>query len=149
MFDFGEPLPFDEARARKDAPLLLPAASGLDRSDEVYAGRPPREDGYVPVYGARIELPLLGESGIGLILTELDGGLKTYLAGGNTTGMEEVGVGGEHGYRVPNGVGTASPLGTAESLPGNILIRERDGRAFRLQAAVEKEAAVRIAQSTR
>ncbi|MDQ3302652.1 MAG: hypothetical protein M3518_04800 [Actinomycetota bacterium] len=149
VFDFGEPIPLDEARARKDAPLLLPTASGLDRPDEVYAGRPPREDGYVLVYGARNELPPLGESGIGLILTELDGGLKTYLADAAATGIEEVGVDGKRGYWAPNGVGTTSPLGNAENLPGNVLIWERDGRAFRLQAAVEKEAAIRIAQSVR
>lgn len=146
-FRFGDPVPLTEAR--ESSSLLLPTASGFERPDEVYVGRSPREDGFVLVYGSRDRLSSLGGTGIGLILTELDGDAETFLKNGTTADIEEVDIAGERVYWAPDGDRTTSPLGTAERLPGNVLIWDRDGRAFRLQANVEKEEAIRLAESVR
>ncbi len=148
-FGFGEGIPLREARKLSNPPLLLPTSSGYKRPDEVYVGRPPNQDGFVLVYAPRESSPRLGESDAGAILTELNGGAETYITDTSAAGIEAVVVGDSPGYWSLNGTETTSPLGTAERLPGNVLVWERDGRALRLQADIPRDEAIRIAESVR
>ena len=148
VLDFGRLVSLEEARNHEER-LLLPTASGLERPDEIFVGRSIRKGDFVLVYDARNDLPPLGGMDIGLILTETDGGAKPFLEDGPPTDLERVEVNGERAYWSPDGVGTTPQFGTAERLPGNVLIWIQDGRALRLQANIEKEEALRIAESIR
>jgi hypothetical protein len=149
---FGNRISLREARTRVvAAELLLPETLG--KPDEIYAGKPPNEEGVTLVYGARSGLPSLGDTGIGLVLTELPGGVESaYLPGGERpeAGLERVQVGGKPGYWVPAGRGVPSPIGRAEErLHGSVLLWEREGVALRLEAEIPKQEALRIAGSVR
>lgn len=147
---FGERLSLREARDRSDEPVLLPTTSGLERPDEVYANTP-RTDDFTLVYGARDGLPPLEETGIGLVLTQSAGDVDAYFVDGVTSGagIEEVGVNDATAYWATGEGGIISAAGGTESLSGNVLVWGRDDRAFRLQANVDKQEALRIAESVR
>ena len=146
-FGFGELLPLKEARSREDPRLLVPTASGFERPDEVYAAS--GADDYVLVYRARDYSPALGETDIGLILTETDNDVGAFLENVPPNDLDRVAVAGERGYWSRDVVGTTPPPGTAVNLPGNVLIWERDGRVLWLQANIERDRAVSIAESVR
>jgi hypothetical protein len=148
---FGERISLREAQTRVVAgELFLPK---LGKPDEVYAGKPPNEDGVTLVYGTRSGLPPLGDTGIGLVLTELPGEVESvYFPGGERpeAGLERVQVGGEPGYWVPAGRGVPSPIDrTKERLRGSVLLWERGELALRLEADIPKQEAIRIAESAR
>jgi hypothetical protein len=147
---FGEPITLREARAAQDAPILLPEAMKLGVPDEVYALEPSSGGGVVLVYRSRPGLPPLGDSGIGLVLTERTGDLgSTYLEEARSVnGFEEVNVGGERGYWIPHG-SAPSVVGSAWHPRADVLLWEREGQALRLQADLSKREAIRIAESTR
>ena len=149
----AESITLREARARAGdgAPVLLPRAKELGEPDEVYAlGRPSR-GGVALVYRSRPGLPPLGDTGIGLVLTELTGDLEsTYLEeAGSMKGFEEVSVGGGRRYWVPGGHRLAPPDGRTWRPRAGVLLWEREGRALRLEADLPKKEAIRIAESTR
>ncbi len=137
----------------EDARLAKKARNGdvaaYERPDEVYVGCPPNQDGFVLVYAPRGSSPRLGESDAGAILTELDDGAEAYIKDTSAASIEAVVVGDSPGYWSLNGIGTTSSLGTAERLPGNVLVWERDGRALRLQADIPRDEAIQIAESVR
>jgi hypothetical protein len=149
---FGEPLTLREARTRagSDGPILLPRASKPGEPDAIYAAGPAGEDGVVLVYRARTELPALGDTRVGLLLTELSGDVRsTFLAEGmpDATRFEEVGVGGEQAYWFPDGRHLLSQPGEAERLPGGALLWEREGRALLLRVELTREEAIQLAES--
>jgi hypothetical protein len=143
----GKRISLREARATMDGALLMPRKLGLGKPDEVYAGGPSGKEGVVFVY--REGLPPLGDTGISLVLTEVPGNLEpAYLRGKTTVGseLETVNVDGGPGYwsaagRIPSAMDTR--------LPGPVLLWEQGGVALRLEADVQKEQAVRIAESVR
>jgi hypothetical protein len=143
----GKRISLREARATMDGALLMPRKLGLGKPDEVYAGGPSGKEGVVFVY--REGLPPLGDTGISLVLTEVPGNLEpAYLRGKTTVGseLETVSVDGGPGYwsaagRIPSAMDTR--------LPGPVLLWEQGGVALRLEADVQKEQAVRIAESVR
>ncbi len=139
----GERVTLGEARSRTGAPVLLPRAAGPGEP-EVYAGDP-REDGVTLVYRARPGLPPLGDTGVGLILTERIGGVETeYLP--EERRFERVEVGGEPGYWAPAGRDPSSRSGL---LGGSVLLWEQGDRALRLEADLPEEEAIRVAESVR
>ena len=141
---FGDRITLQEA----DPPVPLPRAPKLGKPDEVYSG----EGGLTLVYRARAGLPSLADSRIGLLLTQLSGGLEaTYLAEEPASGtkLEEVRVHDERGYWFPDGRRVRSQPGDAERLPGGALLWERKGRAFLMRAELSKEETIRIAESVR
>jgi hypothetical protein len=146
---FGDRISLREARAGVAAgDLLLPETLG--KPDEVYAGEPPDEEGVTLVYGARSGLPPLGDTGIGLVLTELPGDVESaYFREGERpeAGLQRVQVGGRPGYWVPAGRGVPSPTG--ERLHGSVLLWEQESVALRLEADIPKQEAIRIAESVR
>ncbi|MCA1687261.1 MAG: hypothetical protein LC714_01370 [Actinobacteria bacterium] len=145
---FGERVTLREARSGTDAPVLLPRAAGLGEPDQVYAGEP-REEGVTLVYRARPGLPPLGNTEVGLVLTERVGGVEmAYFAeeARPESGFERVEVDGKRGYWAPAGRDASSRTGL---LGGNILLWEQGDRAFRLEADLYEEGAIRIAESVR
>ncbi len=107
---FGEQIPPGEADAS------IPRPRALGKPDEVYSD----EGGVTIVYRARTALPALGDSGIGLLLTRLPGGLETpdiAEARPGGTRLEEVRVDGGRGYWLPDGTRLPSQPGEAERLP--------------------------------
>jgi hypothetical protein len=136
----GERISLREARARMDGALLLPRMPELGKPDLVYAPGTSRKEGIVLVY--RGGLPPLGDTGISLVLTEVPGDLEpAYLRGKTTVGskFDRVTVDGSPGYW----------RSAVNRLPGQILLWERGGVALRLEADVQTEQAIRIAESVR
>jgi hypothetical protein len=136
----GEQISLREARARTDGALLLPRTTKLGKPEEIYAGGPSRKNGLVLVY--REGLPPLGDTGISLVLTEVPGNLEPAYLRGKTTveaDLELVSVDGGPGYWSAAG----------QRLPGHVLLWEQGGVALRLEADVQKEQAIRIAESVR
>ncbi len=149
---FGERISLREARAGVVAgDLLLPETLG--QPDEIYASTPPDEEGVTLVYGARSGLPPLGDTGIGLVLTEMPGDLESaYFPRGERpdAGLQKVQVSGKPGYWIFSGHGVPPPIGRAEErLHGSVLLWEREGVALRLEANITKQKAIWIAESVR
>ena len=149
---YGERIPLREAQSRLAGnEPLLPGTGGLGAPDEVYASESPAEEGVTLVYHARPGLPPLGNTGIGLVLTELPGGVESaYLPEGVSAvpaEVEGVSVGDGRAYWVPTGRGVRSPIGRTESLGGSVVLWEQEGVALRLEADVPKREAIRIAES--
>jgi hypothetical protein len=140
----GERISLREAEARMDDALLLPRTPKLGKPEEIYTSP---KDGVVLVY--RDGLPPLEDTGISLILTETPGDIRpAYLRGKTTVGseLERVSVDGDPGYWSAAG---HLPSAMDPHLPGNALLWEQGGVALRLEADVQKEQAVRIADSVR
>jgi hypothetical protein len=144
---YGEPISLREAQTRLGgSELLLPEALGVP--DQVYAGGSSRNGGVVLVYGTRSGLPSMGDTGVGLVLTEVPGSVESaYLRGGTlpVAGAEEVSVGNGRGYWVPAG---RRPPSLADRT-GSVLFWERGGLALRLGADLPKGEMLRIASSVR
>jgi hypothetical protein len=136
----GEQISLREARARMNGALLLPRTTKLGKPEEIYAGGTSRKDGVGLVYSEG--MPPLADTGISLVLTEVPGDLEpAYLSGKSTVKweLERVSVDGGQGYWSAGG----------HRLPGHVLLWEQGGVALRLEADVEKEHAIRIAESVR
>ena len=146
---YGERIPLREARTRlAGRELLLP---GLGEPDEVYANGSSR-NGVVLVYRAGPGLPALGDTGVGLVLTEVPGSVGSAYFRGETPDVavvEEVGVGSGRGYWVPAGRRPSSLTDRGGDLSGNVLLWERGGLALRLAADRPQREVVRIAESVR
>jgi hypothetical protein len=143
----GERISLREARARMDGALLLPRMPKLGKPDEVYAAGTSRKKDVMLVY--RSGLPPLGGTGISLVLTEIPGDVEpAYLRGKTTVGseLERVSVGEGSGYWSSGG---RLPSAMDPRLPGPVLLWEQGGVALRLEADVQKEQAIRIAESVR
>ncbi|MBA3635786.1 MAG: DUF4367 domain-containing protein [Actinomycetota bacterium] len=140
----GERISLREAQARMGGALLLPRTPQLGKPDEIYTSP---KDGVVLVY--RAGLPPLADTGISLVLTEVPGDLEpAYLAGKTAVGskLDSVMVDGHPGYWGP-AEGLPSPMD--RHLTGDVLLWEQGGVALRLEANLQKEQAVRIAESVR
>ena len=146
----GEQITLQEARSRTgDAPLLLPRTKILGPPDEVYAAGPRGTGGAALVYRARFGLPPIGGTEIGLVLTELPGGLaSSYLGATPEAALEAVSVGNMRGYWVPGGRGLPETTGRTKP-PGGVLLWKQGGRALRLESNLAREEAIRIAESVR
>jgi hypothetical protein len=123
-----------------DGALLLPRTPKLGKPEEIYTAGTSRKEGVMLVY--KYGLPPLGDTGINLVLTEVPGDLEpAYLTGKTAVGstFDRVTVDGSPGYWRSAG----------NRLPGQILLWEQGGVALRLEANLQKEQAIRIAESMR
>ena len=143
----GERISLRKARITMDGALLLPRMQKLGKPDEVYAAGIFRKAGVVLVY--REGFPPLGDTGISLVLTEVPGDLEPAYLRGKTTvesELERVSVDGGPGYWSATG---RIPSAMDPRLPCPALLWEQGGVALRLEANVQKERAIRIAESVR
>jgi len=148
------------AQARLPFRVLVPAHT-LGPPDEVYVrsvagGAHGRDDMAALVYRARSGLPRAHDTGVGLLLTETGG----YTLGGKFIGpdtrLEFVTVDGQPGYWLTGAPHLFAYMDTENlvrwdtlRLAGNVLLWNRDGLVLRLETALPKDAAVRIAAAVR
>jgi hypothetical protein len=149
----GTRVSLDEARARFGAAVLVP---DLSAPDAIYVM--PNE--VTLVYAPRPGLPASAQTrGLGLIMTQFRASIDQTLLGqkglGPNTRLEEVQIAGKRGLwidgaphlflRATGGVIRDYP----PRLAGNTLLWEQDGVTFRLESALDRDAAIRIAESVR
>ncbi|MPZ14855.1 MAG: hypothetical protein GEU73_10615 [Chloroflexi bacterium] len=152
----GEPVTLAEARSRVAYRVLVPTLPELGAPDEVYVGEPPRGGQVALVYRERPGVPLAPETDIGVLLTQFDGSLVIGQFGkglGPGTQLEGVQVAGANGYwmegaphvvfRYQDGAGVVRSEPTR--LAANVLLWQRGDLVLRLEGAIAKDQALRIA----
>jgi hypothetical protein len=135
------------AEARRATGLPAPAIRALGAPDAVYATRTGRAGApsVSVAYVARRGLPA-ATRGIGALLTVLPGGDEAIVkkVAGSGTAVEFVDVDGAFGVFLS---GEQHVVGPPNRLAGNTLIWVRDGVTYRLESALGRDAALRLARS--
>jgi len=159
----GEPTTLEAARRRVPWTVRIPTAPDLG-TPQVYFGVGFPGGQVSLVYPAGPELPVTRETGVGLLLTEFRASLQEpldqqpfiqKLVGSGTT-IEAVTVNGHPGFWLsgapheifyigPNG----EPIPDTIRLSGNVLLWQQGDVTFRLESALTKDEAIRIAGSAR
>jgi hypothetical protein len=147
----------EEARALTGAPAPVPTLPELGQPDAVYVSERPARS-VALVYGRRPGLPVAGETGVSLLVVQITGAAQEINEGflgkglGPGTRLEEVRVNGERGYWIegaPHFFFYLDAAGQARQetirLAANVLVWEQDGRIVRLEGALSREQALRIA----
>ena len=136
------------AEARRTAAVPVPTIGALGAPDAVYVDRRPRGPGSASiVYLARPGLPPATRR-IGALLTMLPDGdplivKKLFGAGTNVQGVD---VDGAIGVFIS---GDAHIVGPPDRLAGNTLLWVRGDTTYRLETALGRDAALRLARSVR
>lgn len=155
----GERVPLDEARRRVAYPVVVPTLPDFGPPDEVYVDESLASGQVALVYRARPGLPAAAETGVGLLITQFRGDLEPgfFAKGlGPETRLEQVTVNGSRGfwiegkphlffYRDANG----DIRDERVRLAGNVLLWEQGDLTLRLEGAVSRDEALRIAASVR
>jgi len=155
----GERTSLEDARRRVPFTLRAPTAPELGAPDDVFLDSAGANDRVTLVYRVRAGIPASAEAGVSALVVEVRGALDEILLGkavGPGTRVEAVTVGGARGfwlegaphlffYRDPSGAAQPETL----RLAGNTLVWEQDGLLIRLEAAVSRDQALRIAASFR
>lgn len=160
----GRRVTLREARARLPFHVLLPTGP-LSDPDEVYVravagGARGHDDMVALVYRARPGLPRAHNTGVGLLLTETRGNALGGKFIGPDTSLEFVTIGGGQnglpGYWLTGKPHLFAYIDAAGAfrwdtlrLAGDVLLWNRDRLVLRLESALSKDAAVRIASSMR
>jgi hypothetical protein len=150
----GRRVALDEARGHP--PFTVMAPSTLDDPVAAFVDEP--VNGAVTlVWPPTGQLPAVGSTGVGLLLSELPGSVDQTLLEkrlGPSTSVEVVDVGGTAGYWIaggphelmylaPNGAGRPD----TSRLAANTLIWSKDGVVYRMESALDRSAAVELASS--
>ncbi len=148
------------AGARKQVawPIVLP--SSLGQPDEVYLQLPPDgpSQGEVTlVYSSRPDIPVSGETGVAVLVTEARGSVDTNFFGkmlGPGTTLEVVAVAGHQGYWIagaPNVFFFTDSNGDVRNetmrLATNTLILDEGGTVVRIEGNLTKAQALQVAAS--
>jgi hypothetical protein len=147
---YGERTTLANARFDASYPVLLPRLGDLERPDRVYTSAYPPGGAVVLLYGT-LQQPRL-------VITQWSGETVEpvfHKVAGPETRVTRVTVDGDRGLWLegaPHLVYTLS--GDSEYpeplyLAGNVLVWQRGDRAFRLEADVDRDEAIRIAESMR
>lgn len=155
----GERVTLDAARRRVPFAVPVPTLAELGDPDEVYVDGGPAGGMVSLVYQPRAALPEAAGSGAGLLVTVFRGDLNPGLIGksvGRGTTLAQVTVNGARGFWLegaPHVFLYMPPGGDIREerirLAANVLLWERDGVTYRIESALGREAAVRIAESMR
>jgi hypothetical protein len=133
------------AAARRIARVPVPTVAALGAPDAVYVDR--ARGGASILYRARPGLPA-ASSGVGALLTMLPGGdiqlVKKLLGAG--TGVEGVDVDGAFGVFISGAPHVVTP---PNRLAGNTLLWVRGETTYRLETALGRDAARRLARTVR
>jgi hypothetical protein len=137
--------------------VLGPEPDRFGTPDAVYLGAPPPGGQVSLVYRAREGLPPAETIGIGMLFTQFRGSVDTpfvekLLAAG--TRLERVSVGGRPGYWIEGRAhaflyrdANGQPRDERIRLAGNTLLWEQDGLTLRLESALSRDEALRVAES--
>ncbi len=156
----GEPLSLEAARTRFGAPIARP--DGLGEPDEIYLREPPAGGMVSLVYRPRPGLPAAGSTGVGLLLSQFRGGLAPEFLGkglGPGSRVEQVAVAGGAAGRAlwiegqPHLFFFRDRAGQVRDesvrLAGSVLLWERGDLTLRLEGALGRDDALRVAASVR
>lgn len=155
----GDRTTLDDARRRVHFTLQVPTAPELGAPDDVFVETTATSESVTLVYRVRAGVPVSPEAGVSAMVVELRGALDEILLGkatGPGTRVEAVTVNGGRGfwlegtphqffYRDPSGAVRPETL----RLAGNTLVWEQDGLTIRLEAALTKDQALRLAATFR
>jgi hypothetical protein len=151
----------DEARRGADFTVRAPTDPLLGAPDEVYRGKSPSgtHDVVTLVYTSRPGIPVSPEAGVSALIVEFRGRIDEALFGKVTaagTRIEEVTVNGGRGFWIegePHLFFYRDEAGNVWNetlrLAGNTLLWEQDGVTLRLEAALGRDSALRIAAGFR
>lgn len=166
----GEPLTLAEAPARVPYRVLLPSLPDLGPPDQVFVTQVVPGGQVALVYRPRPGIPDTTEAGVrprpglpgtgvGILLTQFRGDFAPEFLGkgiGPGTRLEQVTVNGAPGYWIegqPHALFYRDANGEIHDdrvrLAGNTLLWEQDGLTLRLESALTREEALRIAESVR
>lgn len=153
----GRAVTLADARAEAGFPLLVPAAAGaLGRPDAVFLDATVADGAVSLVYRSRPGLPSAGPGGVGVLLTQFrasvqEAAIRKVVSGGGR--VEEVSVSGQKGYWFegsPHLLLFADAQGRfvedRSRLAGNTLIWEQGDITVRLESALSRDEAVRLAE---
>jgi hypothetical protein len=151
----GAPVTLDEALAEAGYDVVAPPVGLRGAPDEVYLLEAPGGPQVSYVYHPAPNLPEIGDSGVGLLISQFEGHTnesfiqKQMLAG---TTLTVVSVNGHRGFWLsgePHVFYYADPSGTFREesirLAGNVLLWERDGITLRIESALPLEQVLPIA----
>ena len=138
--------------------VTMPADTEAAEPDEVYLNQRPGATVVGMVWHATVTLPEIGDTGVGMLLLEIaaepgDEFAVKKIVGGGDFAMAE--VDGSLGVWIENGVLVVEPvqgmmdalLGPESRRSGNVLIWSDGEVTYRLETALPREDAVRIAES--
>ena len=158
QLNLGEPLTLDQIRVRVAYQVELPAALGPP--DEAYLSNTPVGGQVALVYYPRPDLPQANTTGVGLLLTEFRGNVRSTAALGKSippgSHLEEVQVNGRpafwidgdpHTFFYMDARGQIQPESTR--LAANVLLWEHGELTLRLESALPRDAALSIAATVR
>ncbi len=153
----GTRVSLNEARRRVDFDLAVPPHSESGAPDALYVGDVPTAGRVTLAYAPRAGIPVTETTGVGLLLTEFHATIpepvirKTLTAG---TNVEQVTVDGDPGYWIsgqPHVLTLADKNGRFFTdharLAGNTLLWQHGGVTYRLESALSRNEAIRIAES--
>jgi hypothetical protein len=154
----GRPVRLEDARARVDFPLPVPAQLGAP--DVVYVDEVAPETVVSLVYRPRgAALPEVRSTGIGLLLSQFRGRFDAAVIGkffGPTSVVEAVSVDGHRGFWLPEPAHVVlylDPQGNVREdtarLTANVLLWEDDGVIRRLESRLGKDEMLKLAASAR
>ena len=148
------------SQARKQVTWDIAAPSQLGSPDEVYSQEPPDRPALgeiTLVYSARPGIPVSGETGVAVLVTEARGTVDENFFGkmiGPGTTLEDVSVGGHQGYWIsgqPNVFFFIDAAGNIRNetlrLATNTLIIDDGGTVIRIEGDLTKQQALAIALS--
>jgi RNA polymerase sigma factor (sigma-70 family) len=153
----GQPVSLAEARTRFGAAIALPA--DLGQPDELYLREPPAGGMLSLVYRPRPGLPAAGSTGVGLLVSQFRAALAPEFLGkglGPGSRVEQLSVGDgraiwisgqPHAFFYRDRAGQPQPEDVR--LAGSVLLWERGELTLRLEAALERDEAVRLAATIR
>jgi hypothetical protein len=157
--NLGRATSLAEAGAQVAYPILRPRLPNLGEPDLVFLQNTPPGGQVWLVYNVRAGLPESRQTGVALLFSQFRGSLAPEFLGkglGPRTRLEAVAVNGGAGYRITGEAhllmfrdGSGNVRDEAIRLAGNTLVWEQGGLLCRLEAAIEKEEALRIAATVR
>jgi hypothetical protein len=157
--ELGAIVSLQQARSAAGINVLVPTITGMRNPDEVRLAQLPSTGEVALVYRSRTGLPAAGDADIGMVVAMFKGRLAE--AGfvkllGPGTRVESTTVQGVRGYWIegaPHAFAYTDASGHVETrsfrLAGNVLLWERNGLTLRIESALSRAQAVRVADSMR
>lgn len=154
----GELTTLAEAQAKVPFTILAPTAPGLP-VPVVYLGYSFPEGQVSFVYPASSDLPAVGTSGVGMLLTEFQGRvdqqfIEKFIVAG--TDIQAVSVDGAPGYWISGGVHEivyldpdGVPITSSLRLAGNVLLWQRGDVTLRIESSLSLDRVLAIARTVR